>query len=174
MSAKGHVRRATSEDARGIARVRVRGWQAGYAGVIPQDYLDAMDIEANAERTRQWRWDRPGALHWVYVSDGDIVGWTSTFFPARGDDLEDTAGEIVACYALPEVWGTGVGYRMMEEAERCLRDQGAAAAILWVLAKNPRAQGFYRRQGFALDGARKPETFVPEALLESVRMRKDL
>ena len=174
MSAGCEVRRATPEDAWGIARVRVRGWQAGYAGLMPQAYLDGMDIEANAERTRQWRWNDPGARHWVCVLDGDIVGWTSTFFPARGDDLADTVGEIVACYALPEVWGVGVGYRMLEEAVGCLREQGAVALVLWVLETNARAQGFYERQGFMPDGARKTEPFLPEADLISVRMAKPL
>lgn len=36
------VRNMTVDDCESVAKVRVRGWQAAYAGLMPQSYLDAM------------------------------------------------------------------------------------------------------------------------------------
>ena len=177
MSAPGgkrRIRAAGIEDIQGIAKVRVRGWQRGYRGVMPQTYLDAMSVNENVERARSWDWSAPTSQHWVCVEEEEIVGWTSAFLPSRDADVGDTVSEIAACYALPEVWGTGVGHQMMLEATRFLRERGATAIVLWVLEKNQRAQRFYLRQGFQLDGKSKPETFIPGTSLISVRMRRAL
>ena len=100
---------------------------------MPQDYLDAMSIEANAERTRSWAWAAETSHHWVCIVDGEIVGWTCAFSRARGDDLDDETGEIVACYAVPEVWGQGMGHRMIEVATATLIDAGCTSIVLWVV-----------------------------------------
>lgn len=174
MSRSIEVRVAAPEDAWEIARVRVLGWQAGYRGLMPQDYLDAMSIEANAERTRRWGWNAETSHHWVCLADGETVGWTCAFSCARGDDLDDGTGEIVACYAVPEVWGLGIGHRMIEVATATLTDAGCTSMVLWVLESNERAQRFYSRQGYEFDGGRKVENLVPGVELSSVRMRRSL
>ena len=45
------IRLATDADARGIARVRVSGWQSAYRGLIPDEYLDRMDVSEYTQRT---------------------------------------------------------------------------------------------------------------------------
>ena len=165
------IRTATVDDAAGIARVRVRGWQTGYRGIVPQDVLDAMSIEVNTERIRSWDWDSKSAKSWVCLRDGEAVGWTSVFWPCRDVDLAESAGEIAACYAIPEVWGQGVGHRMMDVASEWMRARGAEIIVLWVLEPNERAQRFYLRQGFELDGHRKEESMLADSGLVSVRMR---
>lgn len=42
----------TLDDCAAVAEIRVRGRQTAYAGMIPQPYLDAMDIASDAERRR--------------------------------------------------------------------------------------------------------------------------
>lgn len=43
--------KATPEDAPLVARLHVGGWRDGYAGLLPQSYLDSLSI---AERTERW------------------------------------------------------------------------------------------------------------------------
>ena len=171
MSGDLEVRRATAEDAGGIARVRVRGWQAGYRGLMDQDYLDSLSVEANTKRTRSWDWDSGKTRSWVCTANDEIVGWTTVFLRARDEDLPESVGEIAACYALPETWGTGVGHRMIDVSIADLRSTGVGSIVLWVLERNARARAFYRRQGFTLDGSQKTESFEPMSGLLSVRMR---
>jgi GNAT superfamily N-acetyltransferase len=66
--------------------------------------------------------------------------------------------ELYAVYARRAWWGTGLGQRLLDVAI------GREAASLWVLEGNDRAIAFYRRNGFAEDGARAEEEYfgVPE------------
>ncbi|MFF3784881.1 hypothetical protein [Streptomyces sp. NPDC001933] len=54
MTTRIHVRDMTVDDCEAVTRVRVRGWQAAYAGLVPQSYLDGMDLTVaeDVERRR--------------------------------------------------------------------------------------------------------------------------
>ena len=91
--------------------------------------------------------------------------------PARDEDVDPSVvGELAAIYALPEVWGSGVGRRLLAAAVNVLRDAGNAQAILWVLEGNNRAQRFYEIGGWHLDGAAK-DIVIADATLAEVRYR---
>src|SRR5690348_655452 len=94
-------RPATPADVPAIAGVRIRSWQAAYRGSVPQDYLDALDVDAEIAR----RAGRPLDGQHVAVVDGSVVGWLGVG-PYRADEGEDvpgpSCGEIAAIYALPE------------------------------------------------------------------------
>ncbi|MFI1279253.1 hypothetical protein ACH4U5_00520 [Streptomyces sp. NPDC020858] len=47
------VRIMTEADVPAVSAVRVTGWQAAYAGIVPQTFLDAMTVEADAQQRRQ-------------------------------------------------------------------------------------------------------------------------
>ena len=146
------VRRATAADARGIARVHVRSWREAYAGVFSPHLLENLDVG-----TRAARWERiiaGGTEVWVAESGGRIVGWASAG-PSREVDGPAPV-ELRGIYVLRDHYGSGAGQRVLDAA------LGESAAYLWVLADNPRAQAFYRRNGFALDGTAKVESFGGE------------
>ena len=70
------LRRANAGDAPAIARVRVDSWRTTYRGLIPDAYLDAMQVEASTAL-----WDRvltagPNTTS-VFVAEygTDIVGF---------------------------------------------------------------------------------------------------
>ena len=143
-------REATFEDAHLIATVRVRTWQAAYRGIFPQSQLDAMNIEAQTERTGNWlRSPDRRDSDWVLLNDGGVVGWSATLLPSRDDDLPAETAEIPAIYVLPEYWGQGCGHRLMGHTLDQLRNLGAHSVALWVLEDNRRARAFYVREGFA-------------------------
>ena len=149
------VRRARLEDAPGIAHVQVQGWREAYTGRMPQSIIDGLDVERS---TTSWR----GALErvaqheaaglglWVAEAGGAIVG-----FVCAGDDRADDAPagrrQVFAIYVLAAHYGSGAGQALIDAAI------GDAAASLWVLEDNPRARAFYRRNGFAPDGAEQDD-----------------
>ena len=167
------VRRASAEDAIGLATVRVRTWQSAYRGIVPDTYLDSMSLEANVTQARGWFEKASPATHWVCVDNGHVVGWACTLPQARDPDVGDSTAELVACYALDRVWGRGVGFKMWHEARKQLVVDGAKRVVLWVLADNERAIRFYERQGFRADGAKKTETLAGSELVE-IRLIVDL
>lgn len=46
------IRPMTAGDSDEVAAMRVRGWRHAYRGLMPQAYLDGMDVAAEAERQR--------------------------------------------------------------------------------------------------------------------------
>jgi GNAT superfamily N-acetyltransferase len=167
-----HIRRGEMADARGIAVVHVRSWQAAYRGLVPQAYLDGMSVD---QRQAVWEelltaaaWPRRGVV--VADEDGPITGFAS-FCPTR--DGEADVGEIAAIYLVPEVWGTGTGRRLMAAALDVLGQAGYSQATLWVLESNARARRFYEAAGWRPDGATKRD--VREGFtLDEVRYRRAL
>ena len=147
------TRPAVPEDAAAVAMVRVRSWQAAYAGTVPGAVLDAMDPRAETERTRA-RLADPAVRFATRVAerDGVIAGFTVTG-PYRGEDVPTGTGEVLAIYAHPDHWSTGVGRTLMDDALAQLSSARLRPVLLWVLRDNARARRFYERAGFAPDGA---------------------
>jgi GNAT superfamily N-acetyltransferase len=150
------IRPAEVSDAEQIGLVHVRSWQSAYRGRgVPQDYLDGLDP---AERAGRWRRtlqdiDRSRAGILVADSGTEVVGFAG-YGPSRDEDADPgQTGQLATIYLLPEVWGTGVGRRLMAATVDGLTGLGYQDATLWVLDSNDRARRFYARAGWAEDGA---------------------
>jgi GNAT superfamily N-acetyltransferase len=169
------VRPARAEDAGQIALVHVRSWQGAYRGLIPQAFLDGLDV---AQRTRTWEralaeTDNPRAGVLVADDGRNVVGFVG-YFPSRDPDADpDLIGEIGAIYLLPGAWGGGIGKRLMEAALGRLAGAGFTQVTLWVLDSNDRARRFYEAGGWSADGAAKQDDSRGFPLSE-VRYRRSL
>jgi RimJ/RimL family protein N-acetyltransferase len=142
------VRRGGPEDARGIAEVHVRTWQAAYRHAFPAEILDRLSVD---EREAQWReWLDRGANVWVAVDEESVVG----FAAAGPSDTEENVAELFSIYVLPEHWGSGAAHELMAAVTDWFRAKEYTSAMLWVLADNPRARRFYEREGWRFDGTR--------------------
>jgi GNAT superfamily N-acetyltransferase len=153
------VRDATLDDAKAIAAVHVRSWQAAYRGLLPDDLLDSLSAP---DREAMWRMSiaRPALGHGCVVAEeeGDVIGFAA-FGPARQGHgaASPDAGEVYAIYLAPERLGRGVGRTLLSGATDRLREAGFRSALLWVLEANERARGFYELMGWRVDGATTTE-----------------
>jgi len=140
------VRPASVDDARGIAEVHVQAWREAYVHQLPADVLAGLRVEPRVER---WAAIIEDDLTDVVVAelDGRIVGW-ATASGGREDD-RPARRELEGIYVLAELYGTRAGQLLLDAAI------GTDDAYLWMLDDNPRAEAFYRRNGFARDGALK-------------------
>jgi GNAT superfamily N-acetyltransferase len=168
------IRPAQPTDAAGIAEVHVRSWQDAYRGLLPQDYLDNLDVGRRREGWDRFLattcWPHTGAF---VAEDGDgIIGFTHVG-PTRDEGEPRAVGEVTAIYVLDREWGTGAGRALMAAAVATLADAGFAEASLWVLDRNTRARGFYELAGWAVDGAERVEELRGFPLRE-VRYRRTL
>ena len=158
------VRPATLDDSERIADIHVRTWQAAYAGVMPQEFLDRLDVDA---RTAMWRraidgGTPPGAIFLAEVG-GEVVGFIAVGrfrSPESGPDR--AVGEVFAIYVAAEHWSTRAGHALMRAAVDHLADHGITEIRLWVLADNPRARRFYERFGYVADGETRIEDFAAD------------
>lgn len=167
------VRLATPNDVPAIARVQVASWDGVYRGLIPDDVIDRLNVE---HRVTQWTrfFERDHDQETLLVAEHDhtVVGMAS-LGPTRDEDLEGPVGEVRAIYVLPEHWGHGHGWDLMEASEEWFGAHGFDAAVLWVLTTNEMARGFYEAVGWARDGATKFED-IYGALIPEVRYRTSL
>jgi GNAT superfamily N-acetyltransferase len=167
------VRPADAADAAGIAAVHVVSWQGAYRGLLPDGYLDGLDVAG-------WTagWERllgngeKGQVALVAEADNRVIGFAHVV-PSRDADATPGTGEVSSIYALPDRWGTGVGRALLAAAETALRDGGCRAATLWVLRDNDRARRFYDRAGWAPDGTEKTDEVAGVPVVE-LRYRRPL
>ena len=109
------------------------------------------------------------------VATVHVRSWQAAYRGLMPDVYLDplVVGELAAIYLLPQVWGSGVGRRLMLAAVNVLRDAGFAEAILWVLEGNERAQRFYEIGGWQLHGVPK-DVVIADVNLAEVRYRLTL
>lgn len=147
-----NLRRATVADAEAIAAVRIESWLATYRGMIPDAYLDSMQL---AESIVHWRTileALPGAGERICVfvaeSEGQVVGFASGMLLPE-PKLEMKA-ELTAVYLRPTWQRSGIGRRMVQKVARTLQAQGSNSLLVWVIAENAIARNFYEELGGAL------------------------
>ena len=176
------LRDARRGDELAVAELHVRSWQEAYRGIMPADFLAALDSGERAERYEfeageerpttvlavetglggEGVGEDPSLTNSVEVRSGSsptpferIAGF-ATFGPSRDGDAAGL-GEIYALYVDPDRSAGGVGRKLMSEARRRLSEAGMDEAVLWVLRGNKRAQRFYEREGWEPDGAQRFE-----------------
>jgi ribosomal protein S18 acetylase RimI-like enzyme len=139
------VRPAEPSDAEALARLHLECWREAYSGLLSPAFLAAQRVE---ERLALWQRLLAGPhaeRQFVAMSGGHPVGFAGSLPPAEGRDV----AELWGIYLLKAHHGTGLGQKLLDAA------LGAGPAALWVAEDNPRAQAFYRRNGFTFTGARE-------------------
>ncbi|WP_020173610.1 GNAT family N-acetyltransferase [Methyloferula stellata] len=137
------IRTARETDAEGIAEVHDAAWREAYLGVIPGRELEKMV----ARRGPHWWLSaiKRGSRLVVLDFDETIAGYAS--YGRNRLRSMPYAGEIFELYLAPEFQGLGFGKRLFEVALQDLADHGYGSTVVWALADNDRAMGFYRKLG---------------------------
>jgi len=162
------IREARSEDARRIAEIHVRAWQEAYRGLMPDDFLAGLSVDARAERWRETlaRGDRTV----IVAEDGGIVTGWAIGGESRDGDAPPRTAEVYAINIDPGAWRRGAGRLLMQDASARFRSAGYDRVTLWVLERNEAARRFYSTLGFTADaadaGGRKAGDFGGRELIE--------
>jgi len=156
------LRRAIVDDADAIARVQVESWRSTYAGIVPEDYLQSLDVE---DRTASWAKHLLDGSMLAFVAL-DVVGIFG--FVCGGKlrgELASFDAELYAIYLLRRSQRCGAGTALTTSLAAAIRSEGYKGMAVWVLEKNLPAVGFYRRLG-AIQIAEKPIDIGGAALIE--------
>ena len=98
----------------------MRSWQAGYRGLLPDDYLDGLRPE---DRMGHYTFGSAGPRRRprpIVAVDGGVIRGFVTTGPGTEDPGLTDRGEVLALYVDPEAWGVGVGRRLLAEARQHL------------------------------------------------------
>ena len=151
------IRRARRADAEEIAMVHDCAWRDAYRGLIPGRELERMI----SRRGPSW-WDAAIARgsRLLVLDFADAIGGYATYGRNRVPSLPH-GGEVFELYLAPQYQGLGFGRRLFEAARADLADHGYPSLLVWALADNDRALGFYDRLG-GKQVRRAPERFGAE------------
>ncbi|WP_410785139.1 GNAT family N-acetyltransferase [Kribbella sp. C-35] len=120
-------------------------WRGAFTGLVPQDFLDAMDPDSIAA---SWADSIAAGRSRLYVSVTDRVVGYAGVGPERDETAPPNTGELYALFVHPDHWATGAGRALTDAACTDLRNAGCTTVRLWVLEANIRARRFYQRYGF--------------------------
>ncbi|RDI69400.1 GNAT family N-acetyltransferase [Nocardia pseudobrasiliensis] len=151
----------TAEHTRGLAQCHIACWREAYRDLVPAHTLAAFELGRATET-----WNRRLARHpnntVIALADDTVIGFASG--GPSGGEAPVTTRELNAIYVRATWYGTGVAHDLM----RAVLDPEADTS-LWVFEQNPRAQAFYRKYGFELDGTRRTEAFTPAVEVRMIR-----
>lgn len=137
-------------DVESLAVLHVRCWREAYGQLLPEAFFTEERLDG---RRRLWAMltappaevPQQGQTIRVAEAAGEVVGFAGGGAPL--DPEEASLGQNLSMlYLRQDFHGGGAGQALFDAV---LPD---GPAFLWVAKDNPRAQAFYRRNGFVLDG----------------------
>ncbi|MGH3444694.1 MAG: GNAT family N-acetyltransferase [Nocardioidaceae bacterium] len=151
------VRVAWSADAPAIADVQIGAWREQYAGLLPEDLLEALDPESF---THTWAeaLDKPRdarnrvlvALERVTVRGFAVTG------PADDPDCDPVIdGEVIELSVAGDHTRAGHGSRLLQACADTLRADRFTRAVTWLTSTDDVRRGFFAEAGWAPDGGHR-------------------
>ena len=105
---------------------------------------------AYSRRELAWYMRQRGAFTLIGESRATLRSrWRSVAFIV-GQTVRGKLGHVVTIDVLPEARRTGIGTRLMSEAEERLRQRGCEAIVLETAVDNSSAIQFYKRLGYSV------------------------
>jgi GNAT superfamily N-acetyltransferase len=172
------VRAAWTADAEAVADVQIRAWRQGYAGVLPETLLDALDHDAFAA---QWSEaiSRPAQARTrvlVALERATVVGFALTAVADDPDADPARDGQVAEFVVDPDHRRAGHGSRLVQACADTLRADGLTRATFWVNASDDVLRGFLTEAGWAPDGAHRELDLTGDGStrVKQVRLHTDL
>jgi ribosomal protein S18 acetylase RimI-like enzyme len=126
--------------------------------IAPEDIASFVDANLSAERFAEYLAD-PRRATLTAVRDGRILGYAMLV-----RDADDHTAELSKIYVLADHHGAGVSAALMDLGVSTAEAWGVRRLWLGVNQGNERAQRFYLKHGFTINGTR---TFQVGARLEN-------
>lgn len=167
------VRRAVAVDGPAIAAVKWRSWRLAYRGLLPEAFLDDLDVVPPSGYWIARALMPPSPRHHLFVAGrpGTVLGLADVG-PWRHAGLDPaTTGELNVLYVDPVVQRRGIGRALLDAAVRQARVSGPAELALWVAEGNAGARHFYETAGWVCDGAKQRVELGPGVALDEARYR---
>jgi ribosomal protein S18 acetylase RimI-like enzyme len=138
-----------SVDAEELAALAARTFPlACPPATAPENIASFIDTNLSPERFAEYLADPQRAII-TAVLDGRIIGYAML---VRG--VADDTAELSKMYVLPDHHGAGVSTTLMDLTLATAKEWGARSVWLGVNQKNQRAQRFYAKNGFKINGTR--------------------
>ncbi len=172
------VRVGWADDAPAIAAVQVRAWRQEYAGLLPQEIIDALDPDDFAEAWQASLTKSPDARNRVLVAlERNTVRGFAVTGPGQDPDCDPVAdGEIVELTVDPDQTRQGHGSRLVQACAETLKADRFSRAVTWLASTDDVRRGFLTSAGWAADGAHRELDLHGDGsvTVKQVRLHTDL
>ncbi|ATP42408.1 GNAT family N-acetyltransferase [Solibacillus sp. R5-41] len=139
-----NIRKATLQDAQGIAKVHVDSWRTTYKGILPQFFLDNLSYD---NREVLWKKNIAVEKNVVLVAEnvqGEIIGFADG--STRETNLVANASDLTTIYLLEQYQGQGIGKKLLKEMMESFKERQFQTIYVDVLADN-KTRYFYENYG---------------------------
>jgi GntR family transcriptional regulator len=160
------LRPATPADAAALAEVFVTTWRRNYRSVVPDDVIDALDLNEIAQWLEGLVTTAQQSTLLLEAPEGTVLGFVR--FGAESSDPRN--GHIHALYVHGDHGGRGFGRKLLRSGIAGLQRSGYDVVTLWVFNDNAAARGLYASEGFLPDGGRRVEE---QFRADEIHMRRD-
>lgn len=140
------VRPMLPTDSKRVAEIHTLSWQFAYKGIVPQDFLDDIDINKRESNWKSGIEKDPSLVRLVAVANNKILGFVCGL-NNRDKSIEDIDGELWAIYVDPNESNHGVGTILFKSFKDELNQRGIFTMNVWVLEDNLSARSFYEKMG---------------------------
>ncbi len=144
------IRKASLDDADGIAETHARSFKEGHREFMPQESLVMVNIDDSIKRWQN-RLIQTNSQTLIAEYKQKIVGLIYLTIDRKIDENNLTA-EIVYFYVDPDYWRQGIGTLLWKAAKNFLLNEKISQAFCWVLKSNPKSRAFYESLGAKVDG----------------------
>lgn len=138
------IRPLLPEEAEAVATLARVVWQEAYPAIIPQAQIDYMLAQRYAPALIRAQLE--AGMGWAVVEQaGELLGFASWLTPPPPGETK-----LDKLYVHPAHQRRGLGGRLLAHVAEAARRAGSPTLILAVNKRNLRAQGAYRKYGFAV------------------------
>lgn len=138
------IRKASIGDAGGIASVHVNSWITTYKGIIPDDYLNSLEVN---QKRGFWEKIIGEGKSIVFVAENEndeIVGFASGGREQTNDPKY--MAEVYAIYILEDYQKKGLGKKLIKPVIEQLISNEFPNLVIWALEENT-CRRFYESLG---------------------------
>jgi len=139
------IREVKPQEVLDTARIYIDCWQRDYREVVPEEMLNNMSLEQEAEECSQWLYGNEDlTLLYVAMDDSKMAGYIAAS-PNTEHPLEYEM-EINGLFVERQYRGRGIGLRLMNYMMKELAKRGFAKVLLYNF-KDTKSNGFYKSLG---------------------------
>ena len=167
------IRSARVGDEEAIANIHVLAWKVAYKDFMSEEYLSSLSVH---ERTKGWKETlrNPGKGKYLIAKADGIIKGFAVYGPARDEDLDDTAAELIALNIHPDSWRMKYGQSLLGAVIDNVSSEKYKTIHLWVIKGNTPAINLYQSFGFKNTGIIKTDNSHSGHPIHEIRYSKTL
>jgi ribosomal protein S18 acetylase RimI-like enzyme len=146
------IRQAEESDSLNLCMLKIQVWLHTYATEgIRSEFSEYLSEEFTREKMRKMLMDKD-KITLVAEQEGHLLACVELDWKSYNSNCDGNAPELTVLYVSEHFHGQGVGFQLLSEMERLVREAGCAGLWLTVFHENVRAIAFYERQDYKCVG----------------------